>query len=155
MRLHDSDGFSLLETIVALAILAGAVTGLVSLFTLSARATLLSRHASVATTLASAKLEELRASAPLVASPPNTLAVNTAGYCDLLNEHGWRVGGCSTSADRAPYIRRWSIAPQAGAVPFTALRVVVTWSAEPAPVVWAGLHVDDVQLATVLAEGLR
>lgn len=155
MRCRDSRGFSLLETIVALGLLAGAVTGLISLFTLSARATLLSRHASIATTLASAKLEELRGSIALTASPANALSVNTVGFCDLLNEHGGRLGGCTTTADRAPYIRRWSIEPQAGIVAVTALRVVVTWRTEVAPAVWAGVHVDDVQLATLRAGGWR
>lgn len=155
MTTNDADGFSLVETVVAVGLLAGALSGLISLFTMSARANLTSRHASVATMLAVAKLEELSRVTPLAASPANAVDANTPGFCELLNEQGAVTGGCASAADRAPYIRRWSIEPIAGSVPATALRVLVTWNSDPSPSTWTGLRFDEVRLATLRVEGWR
>jgi type II secretory pathway pseudopilin PulG len=155
MKIDDSTGFSLIETIVALGLLAGAITGLISLFTLSARANLAARHASVATMLASAKLEQLARVVPLTSSPANALDVNVTGFCELLNEHGATIGACATASDRAPYVRRWSVEPLSGLASSTVLRVLVSWSADPAANTWAGLHADEVRLVTLRVEGWR
>ena len=150
-------GFSLLETIVAVALLAGAVTGLLSLFTLTTTANREARHASLAVMLAGSKLEELRSSpsAP-AAGPAGSLTANTAGFCDLLGADGATLGTCSAPAQSALYVRRWSIeARGSGPIQVTVLRVAVSWNRGAARNSWAGLHADEVQLATLRTEDYR
>jgi Tfp pilus assembly protein PilV len=92
-------GFSLLETVIATALLATAVVGLAELFAITTRGTLRSRDTTSATVRASQKLEELIA----IDDPaPGADAVD---------------GG---------YVRRWSVRPLPGDPGMLVLQVVVT-----------------------------
>lgn len=130
-------GFSLLEVLIASAVITVALVGLVPLLVLSTKANEAARSATVAAVLARQKMEQLRALAwsvgadgvplsdtttdvtvdPEVSgrgvglrpSPAATLERNVAGYCDLLDADG-RV--LPDGAPSAPvFVRRWSVDP--------------------------------------------
>ncbi|MGE3508506.1 MAG: prepilin-type N-terminal cleavage/methylation domain-containing protein [Vicinamibacterales bacterium] len=134
-----SGGFSLLEVLVALALLAGGALGLLQLFSYSGRATVQARRITTASALAAQKLDQLRsltwgydasglpvgdgqtdtAARPerasggqgLSLSPANTLDANTSGYCDFLDATGQLLGGGTTAPPEAAYVRRWAVRP--------------------------------------------
>lgn len=139
MRVNS--GFTLLEVLVALAILTTSVLGLMQVFTGTARATALARRMTVSSSLAAQKLDQLRglawaydaAGVPvsdtqtdttvapeiasggrgLAASPAAALQANTDGYCDFLDAQGRSLGGGTTPPPDTAYVRRWSIVPLA------------------------------------------
>lgn len=93
-----NDGFTLIEVLVSATLLTVAVVALGHVFIASAAANAGSKTVTVATMLASEKLEELRAlwfSDPALAiSPPSALETDTVGYFD----------------EPSPgYRRRWSV----------------------------------------------
>lgn len=131
-------GFALLEVMVALALLAGAVVALAGLTVIAARANRLSRVGTLGGTLASQKMEQLLGLAwgygpagedhvdvstnasvwpeaagggGLAESPEGTLTSNTDGYVDYLDEHGRWLGTGTLPPAAAVYARRWSIRP--------------------------------------------
>jgi prepilin-type N-terminal cleavage/methylation domain-containing protein len=125
---HDAAGFSLVETLVAVAILAGALASLAQLIGLAAAANLRARRTTVATLVARQKMEELRSlpwDAALGPSPAGSLATGVDGYCDFFDARGQQFDSSSVPAGVA-FVRRWSIG-RLGADPGRAsvLRVVV------------------------------
>lgn len=111
-------GFTLIETLVATALIVTAVAGLAHLFAFSVRFTRDSGQFGVALVAAQDKLESLRSARfgydfdgvavtdPAVrVSPPGTLADDTHGYVDWLDERGNILNGL----DGAAYVRRWRI----------------------------------------------
>ena len=132
-------GFSLVETLVATALLATAIVTSAQMFALATRSNLAAQRTSFTTTLAEEKMEQLRALAwgfdeiglpvndytsntavdppeadggtGLSQSPDNTLAANVDGYVDYLDRFGNSLGGGDDVPDDAVYIRRWSIEP--------------------------------------------
>jgi type II secretory pathway pseudopilin PulG len=123
-------GFSLVETIVATALLATAVVTLAQLFGVAVRRNVASRQTTHATILAAQKIEELRAltwgdlttdtAAPvetpdggtgLSVSPDGVLQGNTAGWVDYVDQFGRKLGGGRTPLRNAVYIRRWAVQP--------------------------------------------
>lgn len=156
-RRDDARGFSLLEAIVALGILAGALATLLQLFAMATRANASSRYSSLATLAASAKMEELRRlPPPFAASPPDALSKNAAGFCDLLDRNGARVAGCTAPGDRAAFVRRWSVAPLAGGPGnTTAFTVLVSWGSMADVTPALTRRVDEVRLVSIRAAGHR
>ena len=132
-------GFSLVETIVATGLLAGAVAALGQMFAISVADNTSARTGTFAAVLAEQKMEQLRGltwgfdilglplsdmstdlaqpvQAPdggrgLQPSPTDSLRRNVDGYVDYLDQFGRIIGGGSTVPDRAVYIRRWSVEP--------------------------------------------
>lgn len=103
-------GFTLVETIVAAALVASAVVVLAQLVALGAEQSASNRHALRAMIAAQSKLEELRAlawtfapdgtplsDAGLSPSPPGSLFESTTGYTEYLDDAG--------------LLRRWGIQP--------------------------------------------
>jgi type II secretory pathway pseudopilin PulG len=148
-------GFSLLETIVASAVLSTAVVSLAQLFTLAVRTTASARETSYASVLAAQKLEELRSlawgfdenglpitdlvsdltSEPVAPSggtglgnaPASALQENTPGYVDYVDIAGRKLGGGSVPPPNSAYIRRWRVQPFAADPEHTVLlQVLVT-----------------------------
>jgi prepilin-type N-terminal cleavage/methylation domain-containing protein len=133
----EGQGFTLVEVVVALAILAGSLFVVAQLMVVASRAAEASRETTTATALAAQKIEQLRtlawgmapdgveiedlqsdvASWParpsagpgLSLSPPGTLAGNTAGYVDFLDADGRWIGSDESVAGRAVFLRRWSV----------------------------------------------
>ena len=126
---------------VATALLALAIVSLAELVGIAVVANRHARDTTYATVLAFQKMEQLRALAysvdalgvptptddrptvvpaaavggtGLSASPAGTLAQNTAGFVDYLDERGASLGGGASLPAGTVYIRRWSIEPVAG-----------------------------------------
>ena len=127
-----SSGFSLIETLIALGVLCGAVVTLASLCLTSVGLMIAARHRSYAVVLARAKLEELLAAA--AAGQP------VAGGSDALDGEG-RV----TSEGLALYVRRWqSLTAVTHPTRLELCEVAVTTKAA------AGIHGAEITLATLL-----
>jgi prepilin-type N-terminal cleavage/methylation domain-containing protein len=134
-----TSGFSLVEVLVATAILSVALAALAPLFAMATDANARAKATTFASVLASEKLEQLRGltwgfdplglplsdtttdltvvpetptgGTGLGPSPPGTLAANTSGYCDFLDASGRSLGGGTTPPAGTVYIRRWSVEP--------------------------------------------
>lgn len=119
--LRPAGGFTLLETVVATAILVTALTGMAQLFLVGVRLTRTSGSQGAALVGAQSKLEALRSLAmaygpaweivtdpALAESPPAALQEDTAGYVDALD-----AGGRTVDDDDAAvaFVRRWAITP--------------------------------------------
>ena len=149
-------GFSLVEVLVSMAVIATGAAGLAELFVLSSRLTQASRIDTVATFAAASKMAELRAlsftwnpagapvtDAQLAASPAGSLWSDTAGCADFIDGSG-HVLAVGAPRAQAVYVRRWQIQPLA-ADPANALVLQVT----SAPVTRPGAR--DVRLVSILA----
>jgi len=104
-------GFSLLETVVAMAILSTALFAIVQLPVMAVRANRYARTMSVESVLAAQKMEQLQSASwsELAASPADALVRCYDGYCDFLEEHGEPVGAGPPVPLAAAFTRRWSI----------------------------------------------
>jgi prepilin-type N-terminal cleavage/methylation domain-containing protein len=151
-------GFSLVELLVALVLVATTASALAALFVVSARAAMLARQRSSMTALAVQKAEQLGALAwtfdpwsagtplsdttsdlgqdPISASgpglqpsPPDSLDRNAPGFVDFLDAHGRWVGSGATAPVAAVFVRRWWIQAAAADPDTLVLQVVVTTAA--------------------------
>jgi prepilin-type N-terminal cleavage/methylation domain-containing protein len=132
-------GFTLIEVLIALGLVAMTAAGVSVLFVISLRDSLAAREQTLTMVLAMARVEELRglnwgvdvatglpvsdfttdlsrcppaSGGPgLLASPPGSLQANTPGFVDYLDGHGNWVGTGPSPPLSAAYIRRWHIAP--------------------------------------------
>jgi len=132
-------GFSLVETMIATGLLAGAVAFLGQMFAISVASHSSARPGTFAAVLAAQKLEQLRGltwsvgtlgeplsdlstnlalpvQSPaggrgLSHSPPDSLETNVEGYVDYVDQFGRILGGGPIVPDRAVFIRRWSVEP--------------------------------------------
>lgn len=119
-----ANGFSLIEVLVATAIVMGGVATLAHLFIVSGDAARIASGTSVAVLLAEQKMEELRAApGSLGVSPPEALAANTEEFVEYLGAAGGLLASAGTTTMPAGtlYVRRWSIA----AVTASSLHAVV------------------------------
>ena len=106
----NARGFTLVETMVAISIVAVALTALAQLFLIAAQADIDARRASFSSILATQKLEELRSlGADLGAQGSALLNSNIAGACDFLDEYGRSLGTGASPLPGTVYIRRWSV----------------------------------------------
>ena len=135
----SESGFSLIETLVATGLLAGAITVLGQMFAISMADNTSARTGTFAAVLAEQKMEQLRGltwgfdiiGLPLTdsssnialpiqsgtggpglsPSPSDSLRSNVAGYVDYVDQYGRIIGGGVTVPAQAVYIRRWSVEP--------------------------------------------
>ena len=109
-------GFSLLEAIVAMAIMSTATIAVAQLSILSARANRIARSNTVTSVLASQRMEQLQSAAwaELAPSPPEALVRSTDGYFDYVDTDGRTLAGGRTPPAGAVFVRRWAITPMAG-----------------------------------------
>jgi type II secretory pathway pseudopilin PulG len=171
---HGDRGFSLLETVVATGLMAGALAALGQMFAISVANNKAARSSSYATVLAGQKMEQLRGltwgfdtlgrpiadlttdtaaaletpagGTGLSPSPGGTLTSNTAGYVDYLDQFGHILGGGETMPARAVYTRRWSVAPLPANPHTLVLQVLVTKRSNRA---FAGARPDDARLVSL------
>jgi hypothetical protein len=115
-------GTTLVEAIVAIGILAGAVVALAGLASIATRTSTLARERSVAAILAVQKIEAVCQNvAAATESPANAWAVDTADHVEYLDPHGNLAGG----GEGIAYIRRWSVAPLPSDANLLAVQVAV------------------------------
>lgn len=152
-RRADS-GFALVELGIALCVLVLAITGVCTLLPVAQRAVSAGRDQTMATWLATQRLEDLRALqwsvddagvpvsdmttdlsvAPfsgggtgLLPSPTDALDVNRPGFVDYLDQNGQWVGTGAVPPGAAVYIRRWQITADTDApADLRLLQVLVT-----------------------------
>jgi prepilin-type N-terminal cleavage/methylation domain-containing protein len=155
----EGQGFTLVEVMVALAILAGSLFVVAQLMVVASRAAEASRETTTATALAAQKIEQLRALAwgmapdgiaiedlqsdvtswparpsggpGLSLSPPGTLAGNTAGYVDFLDADGRWVGSGDSPPWGAAFLRRWSVTAADSCAPSGRVIRVAVWRRLP------------------------
>lgn len=103
MRRHD--GFVLVEVLVAIALLIGAVVTLALVVAKSTATNLSAKRVTLATLMATDKLEELRGvpfdDPVLTVSAPDTLTVDREGFFDE-PAPGWRRRWCITPLLSSP-----------------------------------------------------
>lgn len=99
-------GTSLIEAVIAIGLLTGAVLLLASLASLAVRADARARERTLAAFLAAQKLESL-AVAPqsLPLSPAGTLLEDAPGFADMVDA----TGRTADQAGGAVFVRRWSV----------------------------------------------
>jgi prepilin-type N-terminal cleavage/methylation domain-containing protein len=136
----SSQGFSLIEVVIAIGLLTAVSLGVAQLFAASTRSNLVARGNTVTTALAEQKLEQIRSltwgfdedglglpvsdtttnlsvwpltqdGTGLNPSPTDALEENKPGYFDYLDAWGNWVGNGTTAPGSAVYVRRWSILP--------------------------------------------
>jgi prepilin-type N-terminal cleavage/methylation domain-containing protein len=93
-------GFSLVEVMVATALLATSISMSAQLFVISASNTVVARRSTVAAIAAAQKVEELRG---------NSAGPASVGALDYLGPQGESLGGGPEAAGGAAYIRRWFV----------------------------------------------
>jgi type II secretory pathway pseudopilin PulG len=135
----DARGFTIIEVLMATALMVAAVASLAQLFALSTTRNTSSKNTTFAAVLAQQKMEQLRGltwgfdvlglpttdtatdttkfpetggGTGLSPSPQNTLQQNVVGYVDYLDAKGNSLGGATAAVPvNAVYIRRWMIEP--------------------------------------------
>ena len=132
----QKQGFTLVEVLVAMAVLSSATLGGVHLMAFATRGMHVARMQGTAALAASTRLDQLRSlrfefdqdgqrvtdvstdltldlPAPggngLTASGPETLDRNVSGFVDYLDAAGVRVGSGVVAPPTAVFVRRWSV----------------------------------------------
>lgn len=119
-----ADGFSLVELLVALALIVVVTASAAQLALFAAKAVSQSRTRTIAGQLATERIEQLRSELSLTASPSGTLSSNVSGYVDFLDRHGRPL----TETTAGPvFVRRWrvSVSPQSANVLVLQVAVLV------------------------------
>ena len=119
MRAIGVRGFSLVEALIASALVLVAIVGLMQLTIVSIGANQRARTRSVATLLAREKLEELVAAAEEVVPG-----------ADFIDARGQKIGAGTTPPPGTLYVRNWSADPLAANPAATVLEVTVALTSE-------------------------
>lgn len=136
-----ANGFTLIEVLIAAALLAAACAGIVQLFVVGTASTHAARLQTSTALLAASKLDQLRALAwqydpladpaltrtdqsttiasllpasggpGLAASPGGSLSASVTSYVDYLDAQGRWLGAGTAPPPSAVFIRRWSVMP--------------------------------------------
>jgi len=138
-RAPGESGFSLVEVLVAAAVLMTGLIAVAQMFVASTNQNMAARRVTTTAVLAQQKIEQLRAltwgyddfglpisdftsniavspqtpgsGVGLQASPGDTLNTSTPGYVDYLDAYGAWVGTGGSPPNNAIYVRRWSVEP--------------------------------------------
>ena len=102
-------GFTLIEVLIAMALLAVAGAALAALLDLSGLAVRDARIDMAETFAAQSKMAELRAD-PLTTAG-GSLATSLAGFSDFVTNDGLLAGVGAAAPRSAAYLRRWSVSP--------------------------------------------
>ena len=141
-------GFSLAETLIAVALLIGALLSLAQLFSAATAIVTTAHHLTAGSVLAAQKLEELR---NVVSGSPS--AIDTDGGIDYVDRVGMAASPGIDASTQVTYTRRWWIRPLAADPDHVSvIQVVVTPGAvregTPAPI---ERRADEVVLVTMQA----
>lgn len=110
MRRNGCAGTSLVEAMIAIGLLAGAVVLLASLAALAVQTNARARERTLATLIAVQKIESLAAEPDPAVSPPDTLAADTPGFVDFVDA----AGQAGSRPDGAVFVRRWLVSAVGG-----------------------------------------
>jgi type II secretory pathway pseudopilin PulG len=120
-------GFSLIETVVAAGIVAGAFAALAQMFALSIAHNNSARNGSAAMVLAGQKVEQLRGLTWGVdLYEGGALGSSLAGFADYVDQAGNILGAGGTMPPGTVYLRRWSVAAMPSKPGLLVLQVMVT-----------------------------
>jgi prepilin-type N-terminal cleavage/methylation domain-containing protein len=136
--MHRSSGFSLIEVLIATAILVTVAAGTAQLFGIAIRHDVAARQQLLMSAVASTKIDELAASVaqgPAPAASMGGVDRPISGFSDVVAAAG------------ASFERRWLIAPLTG---YGATAVVIVLRVSPA----AGRPAPDLEVATISEAGL-
>ena len=109
--MRNERGVSLIEVLVATAILVVALISLAQLFGIAIRSNIAARSTTHSTVLAQQQLEVLRSRPDLAASPSAALTENMAGFVDHIDQFGRTLDGGADTPSGAVHTRRWAIEP--------------------------------------------
>ena len=124
-RLSRTSGTSLIEALIATAVVATAMATLAGLGSLALHTVMMGRDRTLSAIHAQAKLESLKASrASLPASPSDALVNDASGWSEFLDMDGRRSGHDAGYAG-AVFVRRWQVVPVPGRPGLMAIVVVV------------------------------
>jgi len=172
-------GFTLVEVLVAMLVLCAAALGGVQLVALATEMMGRARADSLAASLASARMEQLRglrfefdanglpltdlttnlASDPPaaggtgLAASPGSLAANVSGLADFVDGTGQWLGSGTATPSGAAFVRRWSVEPLDAAGDLVVLQVLVRPVAAGSPA--TGRVRGEARYVTVLARTRR
>lgn len=124
-------GFTLIEVMVAIGLLAVLCVGPALLVMFAADTIARARHQAMAMVLARAKLEQALSLTESMRvmddSPADALSVSRDGYVDYLDAQGQGVGAGVEIPASAMYVRRWSVARSgSGTSELLTVQVMVT-----------------------------
>lgn len=112
-RARFEEGFTLVEVLLAMLLLATAAVAVAHLFVVSLLGVRDAREETAAALLAIQKVEELQGAESgalvLAASPADSLDVDAAGYVEEIDAVGHVLNGSTPGA--AVFLRRWSVQP--------------------------------------------
>jgi prepilin-type N-terminal cleavage/methylation domain-containing protein len=145
-------GFTLVEVVIAVSILCVAVLTVAQLLAIGTEGMALARAQTLSATLASGRLEQLRAlvfefdaagtrmtdlmtdlsvrdpspgGSGLASTGTDSLQTSTAGFVDYLDAYGQWVGNGTSAPAGAVFVRRWSIDPWGGSPDALVVQVLV------------------------------
>jgi prepilin-type N-terminal cleavage/methylation domain-containing protein len=122
-------GFTLIEVLVAMALVAVAGAAFLSLMEISGVNVRDARIDAIETLAAQSKMAELRADPATFAG--GSLNANLAGYSDFVTNDGLFAGAGAPAPPSAAYQRRWSVAPAPLDAAALLLQVVATRVGRP------------------------
>lgn len=119
MAIDRERGFSLIEVLIASAIVASAFGILGHLAVMATRANVAASQTSRASMLAAARADVLASELAVLAAPPpfapaDALTVNRPGFVDFFDAAGSPLGAELPVPDGAVLARRWSVRPLPG-----------------------------------------
>jgi Tfp pilus assembly protein PilV len=121
-RLYVERGTTLVEAVVAIGLLAGAVIVLAGLSAQAVRTAALARERSVAAMLALQKMEAMCRDVHTAAlSPGSALESDAPGFFEYVNVRGEAAG----EADGSVFVRRWAVTPMGAGADLLAVQVDV------------------------------
>jgi type II secretory pathway pseudopilin PulG len=168
----SESGFSLLETMVAMFLLAGGLVATAQMFGLAVRGNISAQRATYTAMLAQEKMEQLRGLAwgfdatglpiqdyatnisvdppanngvGLQPSPDNALSANVNGYVDYVDRVGNTLGGGPFAPANTVFVRRWSVEPLPTNPNNTLIFQVLVFSLNDRPDDGEGLVLDRVR----------
>ena len=180
--LTPEQGSSLLEAVIAIAIVISALTGVAQLLLISRRTVWISGIWTTGVIVASQKMEQLRSlqwafdaggraiadestdgstdppsmgGTGLRASPAASLRENVPGFVDYLDAHGTWCGNGASPPPGAVFVRRWAIVPFASDPLHTLVLYVTVAPLSDATAVMPGRSRLAVTLTSIRTRGVQ
>ena len=145
----EASGFSLLEVLMAVTLIAGALVALAQLCAIATNANLVARGTTVGVVLATAKIEQLRQDEAHAAG--GSLESDLAGFSDAFDAGGRSLGAGIPPPQGAAVVRRWSVQPLASDPVRSRMfqvRVLRPSTVGSGPA-WPGMHQGESRLLTL------